>query len=299
MHYSSYQTHLLVESDHRGYYVKREAASRLRSQILKAGSITETQYLKLIISHLFKACRYAFARKLSAKWVTKRGIPGGLVVAFVAPDGLGKTTLVNEIYRRFSHKFDCYRFYLGIGDGKGFWLRQKIQKRHSERFKASERNVRPPLKRKTIALIRCLFGLTVAIEKWFRIQKILRAKKHNALVFVDRWPHNTCRKGMDGPIKPPKEEHHLCKIILQLEQKIYDNIAKAKPDLLILLDATHAVSHDRKPGEICKKNFDIKMTTAKTAFFDYTGYHSVDASRSVSDVSKSVMNIIKNLLQHR
>ncbi len=54
----------------------------------------------------------------------RRPANGGLVVALVGPDGVGKSTQVDRLVKTFQWKFGCVKSYAGTGDGKGWWTRK-------------------------------------------------------------------------------------------------------------------------------------------------------------------------------
>ena len=174
--YTAYKTSINLRPHSDRFYISRSDVVNLRRRILADAEITEFQFVLLTLRHLAKYLYYAFARKTKLFWVSKRGIESGLVVAFVAPDGLGKSSLVDAVHSDFVRKFDCYKAYLGIGDGAGFKIRKQIQSRHAADFKRIEDSEIRPFRKKILAVIRGIFGVLVALEKLVKIRKIFRAK---------------------------------------------------------------------------------------------------------------------------
>src|SRR5260221_5904275 len=84
------------------------------------------------VKNTFRACSYFASRVMNRAFpgsVVDRRLPtsGGIVVAVVAPDGMGKTTQVKRMTEIFGWKFNSTSLYLGSGDGKGWWIRRLIR----------------------------------------------------------------------------------------------------------------------------------------------------------------------------
>ena len=86
--------------------------------------------------------------------------------------------------------------------------------------------------------------------------------------------------GMDGPVKLPKVDNVVSRLLGEIEDYIYAAISTYEPDLILLLDATHKESHIRKPGEISKSEFDKKMKIARTVFQGLPNCRVIDAKET-------------------
>jgi thymidylate kinase len=228
----------------------------------------------------------------------RRPAGGGLVVAVMAPDGLGKSTQVDRMYRLFNWKFSCAKLYLGTGDGQGWWLRRRIRSMYMRRrsridMALGERTSRPGsagFKSAMTAFLLSAWGVLVALERHGRVRAARRMADRGFIVFCDRWPQSLQAGLMDGPtrLRTPSAPSRL----RRWELALYDRMSRIQPDLVVHLVGDYAVSQMRKPGEISRDEFEKRIAVMAAMRAGAPRIHVIDAGGSIEGVSKSLFGLI-------
>ncbi|MEI2302420.1 hypothetical protein [Ensifer sp. MJa1] len=292
-----------------GIEVHRGDLARLRRSIRHRCGFSSGSALTDATVHLIRKVSYLLLRVLEQ--LLPGGVPskrrasaGGLVVALVAPDGLGKTTQTALLKKVFAWKFGCEQVYVGTGEGNGWWLRKGLQKLLAPRkgqFKALIRHERKAqsggAKSKVMASGLALWGILIAIERYFVVKRAHRWAARGLIVVCDRWPQ-TLRKGyLDGPMIPS----NLPAIpglaaLARFEEWLYRKMAECKPDLTLHLVSDFAVSQSRKPGEISKEGFEARMSLMAELRARDEHIRVVDASADTETINRNLFKQIWLLL---
>ena len=197
---------------HRGDLARLRHSLRERSGFTKAGGIADPAV------HLVRKTSYLALRLLGRLMpggvpAKRRPAAGGIVVAVVGPDGLGKSTQVDRLTQLFRWKFGCAKAYVGTGDGGGWWLRKGLQHLvfpHRRQLKAAiqrdneEASQRSRAKEGVLAAGLALWGVLIAIERYTVVKRAHRWATRGLIVISDRWPQAQRTGYLDGPMIPPK-----------------------------------------------------------------------------------------------
>jgi len=233
----------------------------------------------------------------------RRPASGGLIVAVVAPDGMGKTTQVDRMYRLFSWKFCCVKLYLGSGDGEGWWLRRLARTLYiGRRSKIKDIFLKEPgTERRSSVLaslsgsfLVSLWGVLVALERHSRVRAARRMADRGFLVFCDRWPQSVQPGFMDGPTEQRKTESS--RLLRRWELSLYERMSRIQPDVSVHLVGDYAVSQRRKPGELSHEGFDKRITLMEEIRIKEPRTHLIDAAGDVDQVLRSLFGLIWNTL---
>jgi thymidylate kinase len=255
------------------------------------------------IRDALRAWRYAASRcinRIIPGFTIDRRRPanGGLIVAVVAPDGMGKTTQVERMQKLFGWKFCCAGLYLGSGDGRGWWVRRLIRSLYiSRRSKISMSLPYGPdtgtsstgPRSRVGSFLLSIWGLLTALERWACTQAARRLADRGFIVFCDRWPQSIQPGFMDGPTRQPRTSLNLLR---SWELSLYERMSQVQPDVAIHLIGDHAVSQARKPGELTRTEFDKRISLMKDIRARTPRTHVVDASKDVDEVSRSLFGLI-------
>ena len=288
--------------------VRRVDLGKLRSLVRRR--CLAPPHAKVIdpVINAVKTVRYAGARALNRIWPgstidRRRPASGGLVVAVIAPDGMGKTTQVRRMRQLFAWKFSCATIYLGTGDGEGWKIRRLIRAAYIKRrpkVRASLlSDVRPTgapasFKRRLGALLLSLWGMMVALERYASMRKASRMADRGFIVFCDRWPQDIQPGLMDGPTRP--SEHRSPGRLRTWELALYRRMAQSQPDVSVQLVGSYATSQARKPGELAREDFDKRMALMEELRERFPGICVLDADRDIDAVSRSLFRLIWSAL---
>jgi hypothetical protein len=198
----------------------------------------------------------------------RRTIPsGGLIIAFLGPDGSGKSTVTEELRTWLGWKIDVYPAYFGSGDGSVSALRWplKLALGVYRRLRPAAADVsltggnpveggedaseETPRKDRGIAKLRWIWALVLAVEKRSKMRSVVRARNRGMAVICDRYPQIQVLGFNDGPLLASWLEGPagLRRRLARWEFDVYQAAARNAPDLAIKLKVTPEVAHRRKP----------------------------------------------------
>ncbi|MBS3651681.1 transposase [Pseudaminobacter sp. 19-2017] len=291
-----------------GLAVDRRDLTRLRHSIRQMSGFTGSGGIADPAVHLVRKISYRAVSVLGR--LMPRAVPakrrlgsGGIVVALVGPDGLGKSTQVDRLTKLFRWKFGCAKAYLGTGEGTGWWLRKVLQRlvfRHRRQLKAAAvqsdneaASQRRGAKQGILGAGLAVWGVLIAIERYAVVKRAHRWATRGLIVICDRWPQARRSGYLDGPMIPPKLSlvRGLAPLA-RLEQKLYQKMEEFRPHLTLHLVSDHAVSDSRKPGEISKEAFDARLSLMAELRALDKDIRVVDASSGIEAVNRELFRRI-------
>jgi len=253
--------------------------------------------------NLVRKAFYRFARTVNrirpgAIFDKRRSSTGGLLIAVVAPDGLGKSTQIERLKTCFSWKLSCISLYLGYGDGQASFLSKGVKllyRRKRPKFVQCVRRLDEPVtlsnRAKAVALV--LWGVLVAFERRATVMRSRRAASRGFVVICDRWPQNIQPGYLDGPLALPGVHLiHGFNWLTRLERKLHAQAASFRPDLTIQMRAGYEVSHMRKPGELTEDQFDKRICLMDELSRRDPDIIHVDAARPLDRVTAMLFRFI-------
>jgi len=178
---------------------------------------------------------------------------GGVVVAVVAVDGAGKSTLVRGLCDWLGPEVDVLPLYFGTGDGRPSWFLLPLKlmvplvlRLLPRKPKGASHGVvtgsAPGL---GYGLLLALWACVLALEKRLKLRVAQRAAQRGMVVITDRYPQNELADFNDGPLLPrlPRVPGWL----RTFEASAYDLAARLHPDLVIKLVAAPELIATREP----------------------------------------------------
>jgi len=230
----------------------------------------------------------------------RRPANGGLVVALVGPDGVGKSTQVDRLVKTFRWKFGCVKSYAGTGDGKGWWTRKlamKLIAPHKHHLKSAiEHKGSSGALRSWTSFVStaglAFWGLLIAVERYAMVRRAHRSATRGLIVICDRWPQSLRRGYLDGPIAPTSADHlPVIKLLARLERTLYRRMQEMRPHLTLHVVSDYSVSERRKPGGIRKEAFDARLSLMAEL-------RRIDPEIKTVDASESMETVFCNLFRH-
>jgi hypothetical protein len=291
-----------VERRGEGIVVRRADLAAIRRMVTARRGAAVYATIADLLVNAFAATRYSAARLLNrmSPGLTidrRRPARGGLLVAMIAPDGMGKTTQVARMWRLFDWKFSCARLYLGTGDGEGWWLRRAIRSLYLRRRTAisasidevGEGTARRGIRSKIIGLLLSLWGALTALERYMRVRAARRMADRGVIVICDRWPQSLQAGLMDGPSRPAGNRPNLFR---RWELSLYERMSRVPPDLTVHLMGDYETAETRKPGELTRDAFERRIALMRRLQATTPQVQVVDAGADIDQVSKSVFRLI-------
>lgn len=230
----------------------------------------------------------------------RRPANGGLVVALVGPDGVGKSTQVDRLVKTFKWKFNCVKSYAGTGDGEGWWVRKAAmklilpRKHHLKSTVEHNASGSDSLGWKSILSLAglSLWGILIAAERYAMVRRAHRSATRGLIVICDRWPQALQRGYLDGPIIPPSADHlPVIGFLARLEQNLYRKMQQMRPHLTVHLVSDHSVSERRKPRGIRKEAFDARLALMAEL-------RRINPEIRIVDASADIETVARNLFRH-
>ena len=294
----------LVRKHDNEVWVRCEDMANIRRQVRARAAAPRYSVLTDAITNSVRAWRYGASRvagRLVPGSIIDRRQPasGGLVVALVAPDGMGKSAQVERLYKLFGWKFGCVKLYLGTGDGQGWWLRRKIRALYTAR-RQTIRNAglhdRPAAehsstwKSRVGSFLLSVWGVLVALERHGRVVAARRMADRGFIVLCDRWPQSIQQGFMDGPTR--QQGAGSSTWMRRWELALYKRMSGVRPDIVVHLVGDYALAEARKPGELSRGEFDKRIALMEQMRARGPGTHVVDAGKDIDEVSALLFELI-------
>ena len=223
---------------------------------------------------------------------------GGLLVAIIGGDGSGKTTVVNELHRKFSEEFDVIKVHMG----KPSWSWVSILIRGILKVGRSM-GLYPFIKEGTELSIDTnspvfpgypwlIREVCTARDRYLDYRRARRFATNGGLVICDRFPLPQIKimdgyqvERVTGEIKP----NRLIKLLAALEDRYYRQILP--PDVLVVLRVDPAICVQRKTDETSDS---VRSRSEEIWNIDWceTRAHVIDASASKSQVVSEVLDLV-------
>lgn len=242
----------------------------------------------------------------------RTSISGGKIIAFLGPDGAGKSTVIKEVYKRLVKVIDINKFYLGSGDGQSSWMRKPLKYMYTILLRkgALDRkskkidslgNVHREGENKLAKTIRSLGQLpwtySLARERKRKLLKVCRFRNKGYIVITDRYPQIQVKDMCDGPRyylnDKVAKDTLFYRILATIERKSFEITNVIKPDLVIILKVSSEIAYKRKPEEIDKKSHKNLMDTILgIEFGEDTKRIVVNADRELEFVVNEALSAI-------
>jgi thymidylate kinase len=226
----------------------------------------------------------------------RRNPAGGVVVAFLGPDGCGKSTLARETRQWLGWKLDVHSVYFGSGDGP-----VSLQRWPLKLMRGLHRRLRPRVappapesrvagRRVGIARLRWVWAISLALEKRARMRSVVRARNRGMAVVCDRYPQIQVMEFNDGPLLAAWLDHSRFwrRRLARWELEVYRAATRTAPDLAFKLSVDADVARQRKP-EVSAA--EVRRRLSALARIDYgpsCRIVEVDASRPLDRVLADV-----------
>lgn len=209
---------------------------------------------------------------------------GGFLLAFIGPDGAGKSTLTHAIVGWLAELFATESLYLGRGE----WvsraqqaaaeLKWAVVERVTDRERPTDsgpadddgrRHRDAPARQQRVRWVRDASAVALAERKLRAMRRADGLRRRGWVLVTDRFPHPTERL-CDGPaivlgVGDPAARRALASV----ERALYSRVVRTKPDLVVRLLLPVEESLRRKPDH---RDVDIraKLAAARRAQYDAT-----------------------------
>lgn len=258
--------------------------------------------------------RQVFHNRLykGAKSYRRTPVTGGKMIAFLGPDGAGKSTVLKEVNKRLEKMMDVHQIYLGSGDGQtsllrkplkivyGLLLKKGILDRKSRKVDETGKVYRVGEQSKA-GIIRKIgqlpWTVTLAKERKNKLLKARKFKNKGYVVLTDRYPQTQVADMCDGPRyylnDTPPEQPALNKLLAKVEKNSFSVAETVKPDAIIILKVSSEVAYQRKPDEIdIPAHKNLMKTILDLNYGETTKRIVVDADQPLEKVIVDVLTAI-------
>jgi hypothetical protein len=211
---------------------------------------------------------------------------GGLIVAFVGPDGAGKSTVSAAVTKELSRKVEVEQVYMGSGRGSAGITRSVL-----ERLRL----------RKLGGPFRTLWRMALAAEKRHRLRKIERWRRKGKIVVSDRYPQVDVEGYNDGPLLAHLRESRfvLLRRIAGWERRCYSEALVVAPDIAFRMTIDLDGLARRRPGMSVETIRKKQQGIAKIRFPAQTRVIDLNSDQPLELVVRDAMAEIGRVLRER
>jgi thymidylate kinase len=190
----------------------------------------------------------------------------GSIIAVVGVDGSGKSTLAQTLVAALQPYVETRIMYFGSGDGPASWFRWPLKLVRGVLLPGSiakeSRSASGSRRSLVVSAARCVWALTLAVEKVQKSRKADRARRRGIVVVCDRFPQVQFPGGNDGPLLDQwaNSGSSFKRSLAALEGRAYRSALRVKPDLVVKLQVGLDVAMSRRPGldpEYLQRRMDL------------------------------------------
>ncbi|WP_202306066.1 nucleoside/nucleotide kinase family protein [Dryocola clanedunensis] len=217
------------------------------------------------------------------------------LIAVVGSDGTGKSTLTTDLVKKMRQYRATERCYLGLISGEdgdkikrlpliGIWLERRLAAKSD---KSQRMNNKPPAL--WVAFI--MYGFS--LWRTFNLRRVLRLAHSGVLVISDRYPQEEISGFYyDGPgIGVERAKGWLQIWLAARERRLYQQMARYRPQLIIRLDIDVDTAFARKPDHSYEELKD-KISTMVRLRYNGATIVEIDARAPYEDVLSQALAAI-------
>ncbi len=217
------------------------------------------------------------------------------LVAVVGCDGSGKSTLVADLLATLASERRVASAYLGLGSGAmGERIRRwpLIGPALERRLASKGRQTRDPGER-IPGLGTALVVYALSLGRRRRFDRMMALRRRGVTVLTDRYPQVEVPGFYDGPgLSAASAGSPAVARIAARERRLYEDMARHRPDLVIRLDVDAATASARKPDHDLAL---IERKVAVTPLLAFGGAPIVDldAGQPYAAVRRAALDAVR------